>query len=70
MKRTNESEIKGKMRRAKGSIKEGAGRLIGDTDLESRGRAERAAGRVQESMGKTRRKAGEAIEKIGKKIKR
>ena len=66
----NSDEIEGKYEQAKGSVKEGLGRLTGDEDLEAEGSADKVKGDVQESWGGAKRKVGEAIEDVGDAIKR
>jgi len=53
----NRDEMKGKVDKAKGYIKEETGELTGNEELEAEGRAERAAGKARETMGKVERKA-------------
>jgi uncharacterized protein YjbJ (UPF0337 family) len=65
----NKDELKGKAEKAKGYIKEEAGELTGDRDLEAEGRGERAVGTAREKLGKAREKVGEAVEDLGDKIK-
>jgi uncharacterized protein YjbJ (UPF0337 family) len=57
-------EIKGKAEKAKGYVKDKAGELINDPELEAEGEAERAAGTVREGYGKAKRKVREGIEDI------
>lgn len=66
----NKDEMEGKLDRAKGNIKQGAGRLINDPDLENEGELDEAGGKIKEGAGKVRRKVGEAIEDVGDKIAR
>jgi uncharacterized protein YjbJ (UPF0337 family) len=66
----NRDELEGKFDKAKGSVKETAGRSINDRELEDEGAADRAKGEIQEGFGKARRKVGETIEDIGKSIGR
>ncbi|HEX8853643.1 MAG TPA: CsbD family protein [Pyrinomonadaceae bacterium] len=66
----NKDEAEGKFDQAKGSVKEGLGRVTGDDELESEGIADRAGGNLQEGFGTARRKVGEAIEDAGDAIKR
>jgi len=66
----NRDEIEGRAENVKGRIKEAAGTLTGNPDLESEGASERAGGSVQEGLGRARRKVGEAIEEIGEDLKR
>ena len=65
----NKDEIKGKAEKAKGYVKEKAGQVTGDRELEAEGAADRTAGKAQETVGKARRKVGEAVEELGDKIK-
>ena len=66
----NRDEFEGKKENLKGRVKEAAGTLTGDEDLEREGAEERARGDAQETAGKARRRLGEAIENLGEKIKR
>jgi uncharacterized protein YjbJ (UPF0337 family) len=66
----NQDERKGKEDSLKGRLKEAAGVLIHDDDLEKEGADERAQGEAREAIGKTRRKVGEALEDLGKRIQR
>src|SRR5207247_9490606 len=65
----NKDEMEGKVEKAKGYVKEKAGQVTDNRDLEAEGAADRAAGKTQEAMGQARRKAGEALEDLGEKIK-
>lgn len=66
----NRDEVEGKVENIKGRIKEAAGTLAGNPDLENKGASQRTDGAVQEGFGKARRKVGEAIEDLGEKLKR
>ena len=66
----NRDEIKGKFDQVKGNVKEGAGKVLRDRELENEGKADQAGGEVREGFGKVRRKAGEAIEEIGEAIRK
>jgi uncharacterized protein YjbJ (UPF0337 family) len=65
----NKDEMKGKVEKAKGYVKERVGKATNDPDLEAEGSAQRGAGAVQEGVGKARRKVGEAVKKVGDAIK-
>ena len=60
----NRDEMKGKAEKAKGFVKEKAGELINDPELEAEGKVERASGAVREVFGKAKRKVKEGIEEI------
>jgi len=51
MKPSIENEIAGKVHEVKGKIKEKAGRLTNDPDLEGEGIGEKIAGKVQKKIG-------------------
>ena len=60
----NRDEIKGKAEKAKGYVKDKAGEILNNPDLEAEGEAERVAGTVREGYGKAKRKVREGIEDI------
>ncbi len=64
----NKDELEGKFDQAKGQIKETAGRVLNDRDLEAEGNADQAGGELKEGFGKVRRKVGETIEDVGDAI--
>ena len=47
----DKDRIKGSAEQAKGAIKEIAGKVTGDAKLESEGKAEKAAGKIQNAVG-------------------
>jgi len=49
-----ENEVTGKAKQVKGTAKTELGKLTADRDLESRGRIERAEGRLQEKVGRAK----------------
>jgi uncharacterized protein YjbJ (UPF0337 family) len=64
----NKEELKGKGNQVIGKVKEKAGELLDDKQLETEGEAQNLKGRIQEKAGTVRRKAGEAVEEIGRAI--
>ena len=66
----NRDEIEGKAENIKGRVKEAAGALTGNRELESEGEIDQAAGEIRHEAGKARRKVGEAIEDLGDEIKK
>jgi len=52
----------------KGQIKEAAGTLTGDKDLESEGKADRRAGEVKEKLGHAKDKIEEVVDKAEDKV--
>lgn len=57
-------EIKGKAEKAKGYVKDKAGEILNDPELEAEGEVERAAGTLREGYGKAKRKVNEAIDDL------
>jgi uncharacterized protein YjbJ (UPF0337 family) len=55
MKPSTQNEIAGKAHEVKGKIKEKAGELANDPDLEGKGISERVAGNVQKKLGQLQR---------------
>ena len=52
----------------KGKVKEAAGSLTGDKDLESEGKADRRAGEAKEKLGHAKGKIEEVIDKAEDKV--
>ena len=65
----NREEIKGKVEKAKGYVKDKAGELMNDPELETEGEIERAKGTVRENVGRVTRKAKDGVEEIAEEIK-
>jgi len=57
-------EIKGKAEKAKGYVKDKAGELLNDPELEAEGEIERGTGAVREGFGKAKRKVEEGVEDV------
>ncbi len=51
-----ERSVRGKANRAKGRIKDAAGGLTGDADLQAQGKWDQAKGKLQDALGKAERK--------------
>ncbi len=47
----NKDQAKGTMEKAKGSVKEVAGKMVGNEKLEAEGKGDKAAGTVQKKVG-------------------
>jgi uncharacterized protein YjbJ (UPF0337 family) len=47
----DKDRIKGSAEQAKGAVKEAAGKLLGDKKLETEGKTDKAAGKVQNAVG-------------------
>lgn len=47
----DKDRIEGSAKVAKGKIKEGAGKLVGDAKLEGEGKADQAEGKIQNAVG-------------------
>jgi uncharacterized protein YjbJ (UPF0337 family) len=58
----NKDRIQGSAEQAKGKVKEIAGKVTGDTKLESEGKAEKAAGKIQNTIGGMKDAVKEAVD--------
>lgn len=58
--------VKGVADKAKGSIKEGAGKVVGDKDLQMEGKADKAKGAVHNAAGDVKDAARDAADAIKK----
>ena len=58
----NKDLIQGSSEQAKGKVKEIAGKVTGDTKLESEGKAEKAAGKIQNTIGGMKDAVKEAVD--------
>jgi len=65
-----QEETRGKANQVKGRVKEAAGILTGNRELEQEGSRERASGEVQETVGKVRRRAAGFLNEVAEKIKK
>jgi uncharacterized protein YjbJ (UPF0337 family) len=57
------NRIQGAAKKAAGSVKQAAGKLMGNKRLQAEGAVEKAAGSVQNAAGKLQDKLGAAIRK-------
>jgi uncharacterized protein YjbJ (UPF0337 family) len=64
----NNDEVQGKAEKAKGYIKDKAGELLNDPELETEGEVERGKGALREGFGKAKRKVGDAVEAVKDKV--
>ena len=64
----NSDETDGKWEQTKGWVKDKAGEIIGDRDLEAEGEAQRIEGEGQETWGKAKRGIGDTVDAIGDAI--
>ena len=57
----DKQRVEGGLRKVTGTIKEKAGQITGDRDLEAEGKMDKAEGRVRSSVGKVKDAARELI---------
>ena len=55
--------VKGAADKAKGAIKEGVGKVTGDTKTEAEGTADKTEGKVQNAVGSAKDAARDAVDK-------
>jgi uncharacterized protein YjbJ (UPF0337 family) len=60
----NKDRIEGSIEQAKGKAKETVGRMAGDAKLESEGKAQQVAGKVQNAVGGVKDVVKEAVESL------
>jgi len=58
MKSSTKDQAEGKFHKAKGKIKEMAGKITDNPKLEAKGKAEKIAGKVQEKIGQGKKVLG------------
>lgn len=66
----NKAEVRGKINKAKGTVKENIGHAVGNRRMENDGAADRRKGGVQETVGKARRKVGDAVKDLGNTMRK
>ncbi len=59
----DKDRIEGSAKQAKGAIKEGVGKLTGDTKTEAEGKVEKAEGKVQNAVGGAKDAVRDAVKK-------
>lgn len=57
----NKDQVKGRVKEVQGTIKEAAGKLVGNEKLEQKGRTEKVLGEVQASFGDVKKDVIDAI---------
>lgn len=57
----NKSQLKGRVKEVRGVIKEVVGKLVGNKELESRGKLQKTAGQVQAGYGDLKNDVSENI---------
>jgi uncharacterized protein YjbJ (UPF0337 family) len=58
----NKNQVEGRAKQAKGKVKEMAGKVTGDTELEYKGKAEKQGGKVEASYGDLKRDIKKSVE--------
>ena len=59
----NKDQVKGRVEQAKGSVKENAGKALGDRELQGEGKVDKATGKAQATYGDAKEKVKDAIDK-------
>ena len=67
-KKAMDEQARGKLENLKGKVKEGAGKVTGDRDLEAEGQADQAEGTIRDKAGKAVREVNDAAERLGDKL--
>jgi uncharacterized protein YjbJ (UPF0337 family) len=58
----NKERIEGSAEQAKGKVKEVAGKMTGDTKLETEGKADQASGKIKNTVGGIKDAVKEAVD--------
>ena len=58
----DKDRIEGKVDKAKGFVKEKAGQLVNDPDLEAEGAADRLKGEIKDTIGKAKDKVRDVVD--------
>lgn len=66
----NRDRMEGKGKEASGWVKDKAGEVTGNEDLEAHGEAERGEGKAQGALGKVKDAAGDAVDAVKDKLGR
>jgi uncharacterized protein YjbJ (UPF0337 family) len=59
----DKDRVEGAGKQVKGSIKEGLGKVTGDTKMQGEGTADKASGKVQNAVGGVKDKLRDALDK-------
>ena len=59
----DKDRVEGSSKQAKGAMKDTAGKVTGDTKLQTEGKADKAAGKVQNAVGGAKDKVREKMDK-------
>lgn len=64
----NKDQVNGRLEQAKGSVKEAAGKVVGNTKLESEGQADKASGKAQATYGDVKEKVKDTAKDISRDL--
>lgn len=59
----NKDQVKGRVEQAKGGAKEVAGKIVGNERLESEGKVDKVAGKIQSTYGDVKEDVKDAVKK-------
>ena len=59
----NKDQVKGRVEQAKGSVKEVAGKVVGNEKLEAEGKVDKTAGKTQAGNGDVKEDVKDAVKK-------
>jgi uncharacterized protein YjbJ (UPF0337 family) len=64
----NKDQVKGRTEQAKGALKEGIGRALGDRDTEAQGKVEKAVGKVHGHYGDAKERAKDVAKDVASEV--
>lgn len=59
----NKDQVAGRAQEAKGNLKEGAGKVLGNEQMEAEGKADQVGGKVQKNVGDAKEKTKDVVNK-------
>lgn len=62
----SDQHVKGAVSGAKGTVKEGVGKLTGDRKLEAEGKVQKVQGKAQDALGDVQDAVQDAVRKTGR----
>ena len=64
----DKDRIKGSYEQAKGSVKDAAGKMLGDTKMQAEGKADKAKGAIHNAVGRAKDAVRDAADKATRRM--
>jgi uncharacterized protein YjbJ (UPF0337 family) len=66
----NKDQVKGRVEQAKGAVKEGTGKMVGNKKLQTEGQIDKASGKAQATYGDVKEDVKDAAKDVAKRLDR